>query len=534
MHTGNSLKIGQAPCTPGFYPAIVASRIPTVLWRGPGVKNGMPASLSPSQALPGWRLEHSYARLPELFHKPWKLAPVRAPRLVVLNRPLARTLGLDPDVLEREENAAVFAGNKLPDGANPLAQAYAGHQFGNFTGLGDGRALLLGEQITPEGARYDIQLKGSGRTPFSRGGDGRAALGPMLREWILSEAMHALEIPTTRSLAVAATGEWVERKERLPGAVLTRVAASHVRVGTFQWAAAHEAPDALQALADYTLRRHYPDLAEAENPTLALLEAVLERQAELVARWLHVGFIHGVMNTDNMSLSGETIDYGPCAFLDHYDPATTFSSIDRGKRYAFANQPGIAQWNLARLAEALLPVLHPEQTRALDAANAAIHAFPDRFKRQWLAGFRAKLGLFTEEAGDEKLSQTLLDWMEKTRADYTNTFLALSSESALDTAHSADPAFGEWHAQWRARRSRQPQTGAEVVRLMRTRNPAVIPRNHKVEQALSAATDHGDLAPMERLLAVLAQPYAPGSVPPPEFLEPAPPSDTPYQTFCGT
>jgi uncharacterized protein YdiU (UPF0061 family) len=469
-----------------------------------------------------------------MLHERWTLNPVPAPRLVIFNRPLALSLGLHPDTLDQDEYAPLFAGNTLPPGAQPLAQAYAGHQFGNFTGLGDGRALLLGEQITPAGGRFDIQLKGSGPTPFSRGGDGRAALGPMLREYVISEAMHALGIPTTRSLAVATTGETLFRTQPVPGAVLTRVAASHIRVGTFEWAAAHQDNVALQALVDHTLHRHYPELAPAENPSLALLDAVIERQAALVSRWLHVGFIHGVMNTDNVALSGETIDYGPCAFMDRYDPATAFSSIDRRKRYAYGNQPRIAEWNLARFAETLLPLMHPDETQALELADAAIKNFPNRFQYHWLAGMRAKLGLFTEEPEDHHLSQSLLDWMKQAEADYTNTFVTLTSgQPAHDPVYST-PDFLTWHARWQCRLDRQPQSWGDSAQLMRSRNPVVIPRNHKVEQALAAATEHGDLNPLQRLLTVLASPYDSAASIPAEFTEPAISGDEPYQTFCGT
>ena len=496
----------------------------------------MPASLSPSQALPGWRLEHSYARLPDLLHKPWKLAPVREPRLVVLNRPLARTLGLDPEALEREENVAVFAGNQLPDGASPLVQAYAGHQFGNFTGLGDGRALLLGEQITPRGARYDIQLKGSGRTPFSRGGDGRAALGPMLREWIISEAMHALEIPTTRSLAVATTGEEVVREELLPGAVLTRIASSHIRVGTFEYAAALGDPALLGSLVDYTLKRHYADSLNAENRALALLEGVLERQAKLVAQWAGVGFVHGVMNTDNMALSGETIDYGPCAFLDAYDPATVFSSIDRGGRYAFGNQPSVAHWNLARLAEALVPLLHEDQAKAVEMAEEALARFPERFAYFYAGVLRAKLGLCHEEEGDFVLAQEFLDLMQASGADFTSAFadLTRSVETGQLTGPSSQgvSAGQPWQAKWRARLGHQQEEQAEVTALMRSANPVVIPRNHRVEEALAAA-GNGDFTVLHRLLAVITRPFNEG----PEneaYRLGAMVGGEPYRTFCGT
>ncbi len=460
-----------------------------------------------------WRLEHTYTRLPEMFFTEVEPTAVKEPRMVIFNHALAAELGLP------EDDAAIYAGNALPPGARPIAQAYAGHQFAHFTGLGDGRAILLGEQITPAGDRFDIQLKGPGPTPYSRRGDGRAALGPMLREYVISEAMHALGIPTTRSLAVVTTGEKVWRQDGgLPGAVLTRVAASHIRVGTFEWAAAHRDPAALRALAEHTRQRHYSDV---ENDPAALFEAVMERQAALIAKWMLVGFIHGVMNTDNMALSGETIDYGPCAFMDAYDPATVFSSIDRNGRYAYGNQAPIAQWNLARLAEAMLPLFHEDEKQAVEVANGLIPRFEGRFKHHWLAGMRAKLGLMTEEAEDAVLIQDLLDWMKEKGADFTNTFAALATGRFESN---------EWHLRWSERLKRQAQTADEVSQLMRRSNPAFIPRNHKVEEALAAANG-GDLNPLQRLLTVLADPFD-HTAELPEFSEPS--GQGSYQTFCGT
>ena len=489
--------------------------------------SGLPQDPQPPGDLTsGWRLENSYGSLPQVFHFAIAPVPVRAPRLVVLNRPLAASLGLVVKALEGESGAAIFAGNLLPPGASPLAQAYAGHQFGGFTTLGDGRAILLGEQLTPQGGRFDIQLKGSGRTPYSRGGDGRAALGPMLREYIISEAMHALGIPTTRSLAVTATGEDVMRQDGpLPGAVLTRVAASHLRVGTFEWAAAAGERADLEALVGYTLQRHFPELAAAENPALVLLEAVIGRQAALIARWMGVGFIHGVMNTDNMALSGETIDYGPCAFMDAYDPATVFSSIDRHGRYAYGNQPTIAQWNLARLGEALLPLIHPEEKRAIELAVAALENFTHLYQTHWLAEMRCKLGLFNEEQADATLVHSLLEWMHRTKADFTNTFAALAQLVA-------DESFSQWQESWLARLARQPQSLEQAAQLRRAHNPAFIPRNHLVEAALAAA-QQGDLGPLERLLEILATPYDCTRTAP-EFLSPDPAGGADYKTFCGT
>ncbi|MSU47509.1 MAG: YdiU family protein [Opitutus sp.] len=487
---------------------------------------------SPPTGTVGWRLEHSYAALPPMLHTVVRPTPVPAPRLVVLNRPLAESLGLDADALAGDDGAALFAGNLLPPGAASLAQAYAGHQYGHFTTLGDGRAILLGEQITPRGDRFDIQLKGAGPTPFSRRGDGRAVLGPMLREYVISEAMHALGIPTTRSLAVTATGETVWRQTALPGAVLTRVAASHIRVGTFEWAAARGDAAALRALADYTGRRHFPEIAPGPDQARALLEAVIERQAALIARWMLVGFVHGVMNTDNMALSGETIDYGPCAFMDTYDPATVFSSIDAHGRYAYGNQPGIAQWNLARLAETLIPLLHAEETPAIAAATEALGVFAPRFQHHWLGGMRRKLGLFSEEPEDTALIETLLAWMQQTQADFTNTFAGLAHTLPPDDARRADAEFLGWHERWLARLGRQRQSPAESDGLRRAHNPAFIPRNHLVEAALAAA-ERNDLSAMTRLLHVLAAPYDYARAAP-EYRQPSPESGESYQTFCGT
>ncbi|WP_430727203.1 protein adenylyltransferase SelO [Tumebacillus amylolyticus] len=481
----------------------------------------------------GWNFDNSYARLPQTFFTSHNPTPVRAPKLVILNHPLATSLGLDIQALQSEDGVAVFAGDRVPEGSAPLAQAYAGHQFGHFTKLGDGRALLISEQITPAGERFDIQLKGGGWTPYSRGGDGRAALGPMLREYIISEAMHALGIPTTRSLAVVATGEKVIRETYLPGAVLTRVASSHLRVGTFQYAAKWGTVEELRTLADYAVQRHYPEAADAENRYLALLQAVIKRQAALIAKWQLVGFIHGVMNTDNMTISGETIDYGPCAFMDAYDPATVFSSIDVQGRYAYGNQPYIGGWNLARFAETLLPLLHDEEEQAIQIAQAAIAEYNELYQRNWFAGMRAKLGLFTEEKEDESLFENLLSMMQTHRADYTNTFRALTFGTLEDTALFGTPEFTQWHEQWQARLDRQQESKADSQELMRNSNPAVIPRNHRVEAALASASEHGDYSVMEKLLAVLATPFAhtPEQA---DYTELPAPSDRPYRTFCGT
>jgi uncharacterized protein YdiU (UPF0061 family) len=474
----------------------------------------------------GWKFDNTYRRLPAQLFAPGAPAKVRAPRVVVVNHAFAQELGLDAERLAAEA-AETLGGNALPEGAEPIAQAYAGHQFGNFTMLGDGRALLLGEHVTPAGKRVDVALKGSGRTQFSRGGDGRAALGPMLREYIVSEGMNALGVPTTRSLAVVATGEPVYRESVVPGAVLTRVAASHLRVGTFQYAAARRDPMFLRALADYAIDRHDAALTGSDEKYVAWLRAVIARQASLVAKWLLCGFIHGVMNTDNMTLSGETIDYGPCAFMDIYDPATVFSSIDHQGRYAFGNQPRIAHWNLIRFAEAILPLLHDEEPRAIALAEAALGEFPAVFEQHWVAGLRRKLGLFNAEDGDRALADAFLSVMEARGADYTNTWRSLATDTpALDDE--------EWLAKWRARLSRQSEPLEAAQALMRANSPAVIPRNHRVEEALAAAFQENDLSVMERLVAALSRPY--DDVPEHQTYREPPPADVScgYQTYCGT
>jgi len=480
----------------------------------------------------GWNFDNSYARLPEILYARQGPAPVRSPKLVVLNERLAASLGLNAQALQSEDGVGALAGNRVPEGASPLAQAYAGHQFGHFNRLGDGRALLLGEQITPTGERVDIQLKGSGRTPFSRRGDGRAALGPMLREYIISEAMHALGIATTRSLAVVTTGESIIRETELPGAVLTRVAASHIRVGTFQFAANWGNARDLESLADYTLQRHYPEAA-GENRYLTLLRQVIQRQAGLIAQWQLVGFIHGVMNTDNMALSGETIDYGPCAFMNTYDPATVFSSIDVNGRYAYGNQPYIAAWNLARFAEALLPLLHEDEDEAVKLAENAIASFTPLFQQYWFAGMRAKLGLFNEEDDDPALFERLLDLMKQYRADYTNTFRSLTLGKLEDTSLFDSEDFTRWHELYQARLGRQQESESDSKQLMRSSNPAIVPRNHRVEEALEAAVEQDDYSVMERLLSAIADPYA-YSPEQEAYSEPPAESGEPYRTFCGT
>lgn len=480
----------------------------------------------------GWHFDNSYAQLPDSFYSILKPTPVASPELILLNDSLATSLGLDSEALKSDEALAIFAGNKVPEGGTPLAQAYAGHQFGNLTMLGDGRAILLGEQVTPTGERFDIQLKGAGPTPYSRGGDGRAGVGPMLREYIMSEAMHALGIPTTRGLAVVATGEPILREAYQQGAILTRVASSHLRVGTFQYAAGMDNIKNLRTLANYTLDRHFPGAEDAENRYLYLLEEVIKRQASLIAKWQLVGFIHGVMNTDNTALGGETIDYGPCAFMDTYEPATVFSSIDVQGRYAYSNQPRIAQWNLARFAETLMPLLHEDEDEALQLAQNAISNFTVLYEANWLEGMRAKLGIFNEEEADESLIDMLLAIMQKNHADFTNTFRTLTIDELEDTSFISSEELIEWQKLWQARLSRQSQSKEQSNELMRQSNPAVIPRNHRVEEALEAA-EKKDFTVMENLLSVLSNPYA-YSKEQEEYATLPSKSIKSYQTFCGT
>jgi uncharacterized protein YdiU (UPF0061 family) len=503
-----------------------------------------------------WNFNNSYAKLPEIFFTKQYPISVRAPKLIIFNKLLADSLGVpfEPEV---------FCGNAVPENAEPLAQAYAGHQFGHFTMLGDGRALLIGEQITSSGERFDIQLKGSGRTPYSRGGDGRAALSPMLREYIISEAMHAMGIPTTRSLAVSATGETVIREKNLSGAILTRVAASHIRVGTFEYAYyfgkkfgtedRENTEDNVRSLADYTIERHFENMASfalfasSENKYLMMLREAVKRQAYLIAKWQSVGFIHGVMNTDNMAVSGETIDYGPCAFMDVYHPDTVFSSIDTQGRYAYGNQPKMAAWNLARFAETLLPILHDDEDEAANLANQEIENFFGLYKNHWLAEMRGKLGLYSisiedSDENDELLINNLLGLMQKYQADYTNTFRALTLGKAYDNTEDMESEselfsssdFQHWNHQWQDRLERHAQSRSESVKLMKSRNPAVIPRNHRVEEALEYA-ENGDLRMVDRLLHVLSNPYG-YTVEQEEYSKlPAVNSGYQcYQTFCGT
>lgn len=485
--------------------------------------------------------DNSYARLPERFYARLPPTAVPEPALIRLNEPLARRLGLDPDKLRTQESIDVFAGNRVPEGSEPLAMAYAGHQFGGWVPqLGDGRAILLGEVVGKNNIRYDIQLKGAGRTPFSRMGDGRAVLGPVLREYIVSEAMAGLGIPTTRALAAVTTGQDIVREAILPGAVLTRVAQSHVRVGTFQFFAARRDVEGLRNLADYVIDRHYPEARGAERPYCAMLDAVIARQARLIARWMGVGFIHGVMNTDNMSIVGETIDYGPCAFMDDYHPGRVFSSIDQGGRYAYGNQPDIAHWNLACLARAILPILDDDEERALEQGQTALDAYPELFQAVWNDVLRAKLGLTVKSDEDQALAHDLLKAMADVGADFTLTFRALS-EVGLDPSDAdnqlrdhigASAQFEPWLKRWRERLARETRSDLERNRAMRDVNPAFIARNHRVEEAIRAALD-GDLRPFERFLIVLNTPFADHDEHR-DLTRPPQPEEVVKQTFCGT
>ncbi len=485
--------------------------------------------------------DNSYARLPERFRVLIKPTPVTSPRLIKLNVALARHLNLEPTELASPEGIEILAGNRIAGGSQPLAMAYAGHQFGGFSPqLGDGRAVLLGEVLDRDGVRRDIQLKGSGPTPFSRRGDGRAALGPVLREYVVSEAFAALGIPATRALAAVTTGDYVLRETPQPGSVFTRVASSHVRVGTFQYFAARQDTEAVRQLADYVIGRHYPEAADAANPYRALLDLVIARQASLVAQWMHIGFIHGVMNTDNMSIAGETIDFGPCAFMDTYHPAMVYSSIDQMGRYAYANQPPIAQWNLTRFAETLVPLLADNQDTAVGQAQDAINAFPDLFEAAYSAGMRRKLGLLTSQPDDLALGQDLLARMATGRADFTNTFRRLCSAAVSAEADEAvraqfaDPAiFDEWVEKWRHRLTQDGGAATARHAVMRSANPAFIPRNHRVEEVIRAAVDRENFDPFETLLTVLAKPYddQPENA---RFAVPPAPEEVVHQTFCGT
>lgn len=480
-----------------------------------------------------FKFDNSYLKLSNLFYTSQYPSKVEKPKLVMFNNNLAEELELNSKALKSEDGVEVLAGNSIYEGSNPIAQAYAGHQFGHFTMLGDGRAILLGEHIL-NGKRFDIQLKGSGRTPYSRGGDGKAALGPMLREYIISEAMYGLKIPTTRSLAVVETGESIVREKIEPGAVLTRIASSHIRVGTFQYAARFTSYNELKELADYTIKRHYEEGIEKENPYLYLLQEVIKNQAKLIAKWIQVGFIHGVMNTDNVTISGETIDYGPCAFMDTYNPNTVFSSIDYQGRYAYANQRYIIAWNLARFAETLIPLLSDNEEKAINLAQNEISKFDELYKEYYLFGMGKKIGLFNYMEEDEELINELLKLMSKYEADYTNTFrnLTLGRKDNIIIMFETEE-FKNWNNRWKERLSKENKSEDEVKKLMKSVNPSVIPRNHRVEEAIEAAVKNDDYTVINKLLNVLANPYD-YTEDKEEYTNLPKPSNVPYRTFCGT
>ena len=477
----------------------------------------------------GWHFDNTYSKLSKTFREEIKPTPVHDPNLVILNEELAKDLNLDFSKIDNKDLAKLFSGNVLPNDTNTIAQAYAGHQFGHFTMLGDGRAVLLGEHLVNK-KRFDIQFKGSGRTSFSRTGDGRAALGPMLREYIISEAIHALNIHTTRSLAVVSTGEKVVRENLLSGAILTRVASSHIRVGTFQYIAAKQNINDLITLVDYTVERHYPEIQSSKNKALDLLSLVMEKQCQLVVNWMRVGFIHGVMNTDNMTLSGETIDYGPCAFMNHYDPKTVFSSIDTFGRYSFSNQPPITKWNLARFAECLIPLIDKNEDTAIKIATEIIDNFQNIYEIKWLNMMRDKLGLFGEDKNDLELINNLLNWMKTNQTDYTNTFCYLMNIGSIKNEIYKDKNFINWFNNWEKRILINGRSKENSLELMKKNNPIVIPRNHKVEEALAAA-NNDNLKPMNDLLSILNKPYSAQSNI--ESFQ-SPSNDQNYQTFCGT
>ncbi|MEG2416974.1 MAG: YdiU family protein [Peptostreptococcaceae bacterium] len=480
----------------------------------------------------GWNFDNSYTKLPNVFFKKIDLNPVSSPKLIILNYSLAKSLGLNDDYLKSSEGVDVLSGNKIPEGGASIAQAYGGHQFGHFTMLGDGRALMIGEQISKNGDRFDIQLKGSGKTPYSRGGDGRAVLGPMLREYIISEAMHGLGIPTTRSLSVVRTGEGVMRENLKPGAIMTRVASSHLRFGTFQYASAWATKADLKEVVDYAIKRHFSYVENDENKYTSLLKEVIKVQANLIAKWQLVGFIHGVMNTDNMTISSETIDYGPCAFMDIYNENTVFSSIDRDGRYAYKNQPYIGQWNITRFAEALLPLLHENEDESINLAKEAISEFMTIYYDSWLDGMRSKVGIFNKEVQDKALVEDLLRMMQKYNSDYTNTFIALTFDKFDKGEMFNSSEFEYWKNTWKERLKRQSESYNHSQELMKKSNPGVIPRNHRVEEALSKA-ERGDYSGVKKLLKVLENPYS-HCKEQEEYYKPPKSSKYPYRTYCGT
>ena len=480
----------------------------------------------------GWCFDNTYARLPEIMLSRIAPIPVKDPKLVIFNHNLSKELGLDFSVIEDNLLPSIFAGSLLPQESECIAQAYAGHQFGYFTMLGDGRAIVIGEHLSKNNKRFDIQFKGSGKTPYSRNGDGRAALGPMLREYIISEAMHGLGISTTRSLAVVTTGENVIRETPLPGAILTRVAASHIRVGTFQYVTMQDDIKTLKTLFNYTINRHYPELKDTNNQALSLLKFVMEKQIKLVTDWMRVGFIHGVMNTDNMTVSGETIDYGPCAFMDNYNPETVFSSIDHHGRYAYFNQPGITKWNLARFAETLLPLINNDKDKAIEMATEVINSFAEKYKKSWFKMMHKKLGLLGEDSKDENLIIDLLSWMHQNKADYTNTFCFLMNENIQENKIYNNQGFISWKQQWQERLKLHNNSPEKSLKLMCSVNPLVIARNHKVEEVLKEA-NNGNLNPFNDFLKVLEKPYE-KQTKTNNYQFPAPSSEKKYQTFCGT
>ena len=478
-----------------------------------------------------WNFDNTYFNLSEPFREKINPSPVKKPEIILLNNDLAKLLSLDFSKISNSELSNIFSGNLLPAGSNSIAQAYAGHQFGHFTMLGDGRAILLGEHVSQSNKKYDIQFKGSGKTAFSRNGDGRAALGPMLREYIISEAMNALKIPTTRSLAVVKTGELIKREKALQGAILTRVASSHIRVGTFQYIAARQKDDELKTLLDYTIDRHYPEIKNSNNQALDLLNRLIERQCDLVVNWMRVGFIHGVMNTDNMTVSGETIDYGPCAFMDTYDPKTVFSSIDQNGRYAYCNQPGITKWNLARFAECLIPFFEKNQKKAIQIATETINDFEKKYEEKWMNMMRNKLGISGLDNKDKPLILDLLTWMHEKKADYTNTFCHLMNLDPKKEKIFEDSKFIDWKKRWKERLLKNDNNQIKSKELMKNNNPLVIPRNHKIEEALEAA-ELNDMEPINKILEILKNPYDKQS----EIIDYQYPSKSSekYQTFCGT
>jgi uncharacterized protein YdiU (UPF0061 family) len=480
----------------------------------------------------GWHFDNTYSKLPKSFLENIKPVPVKDPRLVILNKNLANQLNLDFSKFSDTDLAKIFSGNSLPEGSETIAQAYAGHQFGHFTMLGDGRAVMLGEHLDKDNNRFDIQFKGSGRTSFSRSGDGRAVLGPMLREYIISEAMHALNIPTTRSLVVVSTGEDVIREQMLPGAILTRVASSHIRVGTFQYIAATQNADDLKTLFNYTIDRHYPEIKDSKTKALDLLNLLMKKQCELVINWMRVGFIHGVMNTDNMTVSGETIDYGPCAFMDQYHPQTVFSSIDQNGRYSYNNQPRITKWNLARFAECIIPLIDQDEQKAISIATETINNFEKLYEEKWLNMMRDKLGLFGEDGDDKHLIFELLTWMENNKADFTNTFCNLMGIQSIKDPIYQNQEYLNWTAKWKKRLEKNNTGKEKYLELMRSVNPIFIPRNHKVEEALKDASEN-KLETLNQLLEVIKYPYK-GNGMLKDYQQPMSNENGNYKTFCGT